>query len=122
MSLETFDGKKTNWQGLWWHPEYNGFSSAVINLSQLKKFKGTVRLYVRKNRYFNNGENGRPNYNFCIVDSKADRFVDIEVEEDRRKDDERLYTEDEVRAVMHGACRDGKLGYDAYDLLISDYI
>ena len=56
MALDTFDRKQTKWEGLWWHPEYGGFSSASINLSKLKQFKGNVRLYVRKNKFFNGGE------------------------------------------------------------------
>ena len=83
--LETIDGKATNWCGLWWHPEYNGFSSAPLNLAQLKKFKGTVRLYVRKNKFFNNGENGRPNYTFCLKDANADIFTDIGFADDLSK-------------------------------------
>ena len=80
--LEPIDGKQTIWDGLWWHPEYNGFSSRVISLADLKKFKGAVRLYVRKNRFYNNGENGRPNYLFCLKDANADVFRTLEVEED----------------------------------------
>lgn len=79
--LEPFDAKQTNWEGLWWHPEYCGFSSASINLSKLKQFKGNVRLYVRKNKYFNGGENGQPNYRFCIKDAKADVFHAMEIED-----------------------------------------
>ena len=63
--LETFDNKQTKWEGLWWHGEYNGFSSATIDLSALKQFKGKVRLYVRKNKFYENGKNRRPNYFFA---------------------------------------------------------
>ena len=42
--------------------------------------------------------------------------------EDDRTTSERLYTREEVRAVMHGACRDGLNGIDPYDCLIEDYI
>lgn len=80
--LQVFDGKTTNWEGLWWHPEYCGFSSATISLAELRKFKGNVRLYVRKNKYFNGGENGRPNYNFCLKDADAQVFHTLEVEDD----------------------------------------
>ena len=84
--LETIDGKTTNWCGLWWHPEYNGFSSESINLAQLKQFKGTVRLYVRKNKYFNGGQNGRPNYTFCLRDAQSETFKSIEVFGDPKYD------------------------------------
>ena len=83
--LEPIDGKRTNWEGLWWHPEYNGFSSAVLSLSDLRKFKGKVRLYVRKNKNFNKGENGRPNYNFCLKDANSETFRALEVEDDEER-------------------------------------
>ena len=81
-NLEVIDGKQTNWNGLWWHKEYNGFSSAAIDLSELRKFKGKVRLYVRKNKFFNNGENGKPNYNFCLKDAKSEIFTELKIWDD----------------------------------------
>ena len=125
--LVTIDGKATNWCGLWWHPEYNGFSSEAINLSELKKFKGHVRLYVRKNKFYNNGQNNRPNYNFCLKDASSNNpkeltINDIEEDEDDIEEKERLYTREEVEKVMREACIDGQNGYDPYDLLIEDYI
>lgn len=82
-NLEPIEGKTTSWEGLWWHPEYNGYSSAAISLADLKKFKGKVRLYVRKNKYYSGGENGRPNYHFCLRDANSETFQTLEVEEDR---------------------------------------
>lgn len=61
------DGKGTDWEGLWWHPEKSVFTSAAIDLSDLKKFKGKVRLYVKENKFYNDGENGLPRYNFRLV-------------------------------------------------------
>ena len=96
--LESFDNKQTKWEGLWWHPEYNGFSSTVIDLSAIRKFKGKVRLYVRKNKFYNGGENGRPNYCFTLKDANSDVFNLLEVEED----DDPL---EELREVMReGNC------------------
>jgi hypothetical protein len=119
--LEPIDGKITSWEGLWWHPEYNGFSSAVISLANLKKFKGKVRLYMRKNKYFNGGENGRPNYNFCLRDADADIFNTLTVEDDRY-DGERLYTEEEVRTIVNGVIAAMERGvYDPH-YNPSDYI
>lgn len=123
--LQTIDGKMTTWCGLWWHPECNAFHSPALNLSELRKFKGLVRLYVKKNRYYNNGENGRPNYCFCLRDANASVFQTLEVQDDedeQEEEEERLYTRDEVIAVMHGACRDGQNGYEPGDLLIEDYV
>ena len=123
--LETFDNKQTKWEGLWWHGEYNSFSSAAIDLSALKQFKGKVRLYVRKNKFYENGKNGRPNYFFCIKDSKADasRLLEIEDDEDEDEDEdeaERLYTAEEVYRVIHGMESEYGLSYG--NNLISDYL
>lgn len=124
--LEPFDAKMTKWLGLWWHPEINAFTSGVLNLADLRKFKGTVRLQVRKNKFFNNGENGRPNYCFSIRDSESDVFTNVEIEDDEQeeypmdKDGNRLYTEEEVWQVIHGMEREHGLSYG--DNLISDYI
>ena len=124
--LVPIDGKQTKWQGLWWHPEFNGFSSAVLSLADIRKFKGHVRLYVRKNKFFEGGKNGRPNYNFCIKDANAEVFQNWEVEDDytlQDNDDERLYTEEEVRTIINGVVHDVQYGYtDPYDLLPSDYV
>lgn len=125
--LESIEKKQTNWLGLWWHPEYNGFSSEAIDLAQLRKFKGKVRLYVRKNKFYNNGENGRPNYNFCLKDADAEVFqlfevVDSDDEDDVPRDREgnRLYTEDEVYQIIHGMESEYGLSYG--ENLIGDYL
>ena len=134
--LEPIDGKQTKWDGLWWHPEYNGFSSATISLSDLRKFKGNVRLYVRKNKWFNGGENGRPNYFFCMKDANSEVFHLLEVEDEKRTcyysdDDEcyydeegnRLYTGGEVRSIINGTVADVQYGItDPYDILPSDFV
>ena len=120
--MDTFDRKQTNWEGLWYQKNGQYFQSAVIDLSKLKDFKGTVRVFVRKNKFYNNGENSRPNYVFCIRDAKSDFEHEIEIEDIENDSDERLYTEEEVRRCIHGACEDGRHGYEPYDLLISDYI
>ena len=82
--MKTFDAKQSTWEGLWYHPETGGFTSSVINLAKLKEFKGNVRVYVHKNKYFNNGENGRPNYCFCIKDANSDTFNDVDIIDDER--------------------------------------
>lgn len=69
--LEPFDEKRTRLEGLWYNRQLHRYSSRVINLSELKDFKGNVRLMVMKNHFYNNGKNGRPNYLFSIIDSKA---------------------------------------------------
>lgn len=75
------EGKRTNWLGLWYQPEFHYFSSAVINLADIRKFKGNVRLKVRKNQFYKNGINGRPNYVFSLVDAHSDNPADMTVED-----------------------------------------
>ena len=69
-NLEPFEKMQTKWLGLWYHPESYGFTSAALNLADLRKFKGSVRLYVRKNRFYEKDSN-RPNYCFCFKDAEA---------------------------------------------------
>lgn len=122
--LEPFDGKQTKWQGLWWHPEINAFTSAVLDLADLRKFKGKIRIQIRKNRFFDNGKNGRPNYNFVIRDANSAAFIPMEIEEDDAcspiEESERLYTEDEVYRIIHGMEEEYGLSYG--NNLISDYV
>lgn len=136
--LEVIDGKQTPWTGLWWHPEYSGFSSASISLAELRKFKGNVRLYVRKNKFYNGGKNNEPNYCFCLKDAKAKVFHLLTVEEDpeEAKEDSpyyeggcyydergnRLYTYDEVQYAINRAAEDGRAGYGWGDNIVSDYL
>ena len=134
--LEVIDGKQTNWGGLWWHPENQHFSSQAISLAELRKFKGNVRLYVKKNKFFKGGENGRPNYVFILRDAKSDNPFELSVEDVVDENNapyvengtyytetgERLYTYDEVRTVMNGAVEDGRNGYGYGDVLVSDYV
>jgi len=125
--VEVFEGKESSWEGLWWHPEYNGFSSAVIDISELRKFKGKIRIWMRKNKYYNDGENGRPNYNFIIRDARADSSRLLKVMEAdsiyRDRDGNRLYTENEVRKIICGTVSDVEYGiHDPYDILASDFV
>lgn len=127
--LEPFARMQTKWEGLWYHPEYNGYSSACISLAELRKFKGNVRIYVRKNKFYNKGENGRPNYHFCIKDADADVFHRLEVEEDEKPeeytdcDGNRLFTREEVRRIINGTVDDVKYGItDPYDILPEDFV
>lgn len=136
--LTPIDGKSTSWEGLWWHPENCAFSSAAIDLSDLRKFKGKVRLYVKKNKFYNRGENGRPNYIFCLRDARSDTFSAMVVREGEdggrpaahidddghwhTDDGERLYTRSEVQHAVNCAAEDGAGGYGWGENLVSDYL
>ena len=112
----------------------------MISLAQLRKFKGNVRLYMRKNKYYENGKNNRPNYTWCLKDANSSTFIDVDVIDDPEA---RLYTEDELNdaitkavkeategmytyeqlcAVMEGARADGERGFGYGDVLVEDYI
>jgi len=127
--LEPFDHLRTKWQGLWYNPRNYTYTSTVLSLADLRKFKGNVRIIVRKNKFFEK-DTKRPNMIFMLVDAACEKYNPFEIqkvpngqsEEYRTIEGERLYTEEEVREVMHGACRDGRNGYNEYDLLIEDYV
>lgn len=131
--MDIFDKKQTDWAGLWYHPENGGFSSETISLAKLKKFKGAVRLYVRKNKFYEKGSN-RPNYTFCLKDADSETFKLLDVIEEKRtakenengdwwtSDGERLYTKSEVQYAIDQAVEDGVRGYRAGDCMVSDYL
>lgn len=80
--LEPFDNKRTKWSGLWYHPDKLCFTSATFSIAELRKFKGNIRLIVKKNRWYNNGENQRPNYVFIFTDSQSEKYLELEVVDD----------------------------------------
>lgn len=149
VKLEPFDRKCTRFQGLWYNQSDHCFRSATFNLAQLRKFKGNVLIKIIKNKYYNGGENGRPNYLFSIVDAKSDkpREFDIkEVEPDEEREEnlyeingqygvfvpisnvsdeskyERLYTRTEVQRAINGtACHVGGDGWYG-ECLVEDYL
>jgi hypothetical protein len=134
--LEVFENLQTGWNGLWYHPEVGGFSSGTINLSKLKKFKGTVKFYVRKNKLYKKDTN-RPNYVFCIKDSNSPTFSELTIEEDEDaiekscyydedkrcyydEDGKRLYTREEVQYAINESAFDARNG--CTDNLVEDYL
>lgn len=129
--LEPFENHRTNWMGLWYHADTHKYSSATLNLADLRKFKGNFKMLVCKNRNYVDGGN-RPNYVFCLCDSNYDTVnpkgfevqeiqIDCETEY-QTSDGERLYTRDEVMRCINGAIRDARNGYDVGDVIVEDYI
>lgn len=98
MSLEVFDRKQTDYQGLWYHPEYHGYSSACLSLAKLKQFKGNVRMFVVKNRYYKQGGN-QPNYLFRLMDSDSPIFKTMEICEAAKMDDKLYVTIGEACSI-----------------------
>ena len=135
----TFDQKQTQWLGMWYHPENHCYTSESISLSALREFKGTVRLIMRKNKFYEKGSN-KPDYVFKIVDANAEAIgseIELAIEDyDYGYLDDLIrqipsdstgkrewYSRDEVYEVMHGTCESTVYGCtDPYDHMISDFI
>ena len=118
MKCESFDKKTTNWIGLWWHPEYQMYTSPAINLSTLKSFKGIVRISLKKNPFYNKVKN-TPNYTMKITDSKSETGCELEIE-DEEEDMTEVFTRKQVREIINDAVYAAKQGYGAYDILPED--
>ena len=147
QKLEPFDRKFTKYQGLWYDSANHCFQSAVINLSQIKQFKGNIVVRVVKNKYFEGGKNGRPNYLFSLIDAKSESARSLEIDEidgESAKDNlyeingkcgvfvpleevnpgdcERLYTRAETQKAINGAaCAVGGDGYYG-EYLVEDFL
>lgn len=122
MKLEVIDGKATNWGGLWWQPDSMYFTSQTISLSELRKFKGCVRLVVKKNKFYNNGENGRPNYVFLFRDAKSDNPFKLEVKDEVSENTERLYTYDECETIMQKSWEYARDGFPYGHFSVDDFV
>ena len=134
--LKPFDQKRTKWQGLWYHPESYSYTSATLNLADIKSFKGNVRIIVKKNKFYEKDSN-KPNYVFMLVDSDSEKYSLWEVEDDEDNEDrpyreegnfytgegKRLYTEKEAQRAINMAVCDA-VGHDGYygEFLVSDYV
>lgn len=78
--LESFDGKiMTKWEGLW-KQDGSYYRSAVLNLATFKKFKGSCRVYLIKNKYYKKDTN-KPQFLFRICDSNGENIREIEVQD-----------------------------------------
>lgn len=87
-NLNPIDGQRTDWQGLWYHPENGCFTSCTFSLADLRKFKGRVKIIVKKNKYYNKGMNGRPNYVFMICDSQNKKYLPLTLIEEEDEDND----------------------------------
>lgn len=104
MKTESFRSKDkitTAWEGLWWHPESGYFSSKAFDLTGLKQFKGSVRIFVKKNKYFNKGKNGRPNYLFSITASDSGEVSNIKADNTGENLTDRRFTYNEVQEIIN---------------------
>lgn len=77
--LETFDRKTSAWQGMW----KNGkgyYASARLNLSDLRKYKGAIRIQMYDNKYYVPKGN-KPKFCFRITDANEVDARTLEIEE-----------------------------------------
>ncbi len=63
--LNSENSRQIGWGGLWWHPENQNFSSQIVSIDELKKFKNDVKIIIKRNKYYDKDKK-RPNYSFCI--------------------------------------------------------
>lgn len=125
--FEKIDGMESNYEGLLYHKDSHIYTSAIIDLEQLKKLKGKVQIVMFKNR-FHTKENGKPNYIFKIVDKKLEAKRELSFNKAtkdidgtyRDKYGQKLFTYDEVDFCVQGATRDAINGYT--DNIVEDYV
>lgn len=112
--LKVFDGLKTDWEGLWYHPESNVYSSKVFSLATLREFKGNVQIIVIKNKYYKKGTN-RPSFEFLIQDSSWSKSQEFELSED--SDDLYINLSDAIE-IARNMIYDAESGYSTDDLVV----
>ncbi len=130
--FEIIEGKQTKWEGLWWHPENQQFTSKPLSPESLSGFRGDIRLIVKKNKYYQSGKNGRPNYNFTIREVAPGKTQNAETKEEHdltwyqnrvrelEAEISTMYSKDQVQQVINRALEDGKQGFS--DRKVSDYL
>lgn len=121
--LELMENTTTRWEGLWYHPESYLFTSRVFSLETFRGFSGSVRLYVRKNRHYNGGENRRPNYHFWLRSTDTEDAEGLELLPYMRKARPKYhYESNAVRWSEYYTCGScDKFLYDPTDQDAEDY-
>ena len=119
----------TKWEGLWAQERSGVYAGPVIKKSDIPKY---TRIVLMRNKYWKSDKH--PRYVYCFADSEGyeERCVEVEMAEGRPhkedgvyydEDGDRLYTRDEVRAIINGTVSDVKYGItDPYDILPEDYV
>lgn len=119
-----FAGHETNWEGLWYHPEFHNYTSATLNLKALKDFKGTCRIRMFKNRRRSQGDT-QPTYLFTIsaTDLDPDEIDETEVREVERKEYTYSEVRDLLRKCINGCFDSWEYGIrDPYDVIPEDFL
>lgn len=108
----------TKWLGLWAQERKGFYAGQVIKKTDIPKY---TRIVLRYNKFYEKDSN-RPKFVYCFADSEGYESKCIPIELEEKTEGERLYTYDEVYAVMRGACMDGHRGYYPGDLRVEDYV
>lgn len=119
MALDMFDSKKTNWEGLWYQPDMHIYTSRCFTLADLRKFKGNIKILVRKNKFFEK-DSRRPNYQFCICDSRAEKVQSFQVMKaiSEAFENEAYIRLDDAVEVARRLLQDMQYGYSYDDLSV----
>lgn len=110
--LKVFDGLKSEWGGLWYHPESRIYTSQVFSLANLRQFKGSIQILLAKNKFYKKGTN-RPEFQFCITNSDYTKAQDIELVEDEPY----IKLSDAVE-IARNILSDYEYGYSMDDLVV----
>lgn len=125
----------TKWQGLWMQERQGFYAGQVIKKADIPKY---TRIVLRYNKFYKKDGN-RPRFVYCFADSEGyeSKCIPIEVEAGGKSniaykhddgnyytvDGERLYTEENARAIINGTFNDVQNGIsDPYDILPEDYV
>lgn len=81
VTLQKFEGMQNEWMGIWRNEGYNGYVSQTFSLDVFKQFKGNVKFYLRKNRYYTK-DSSRPYFVLCVKECKSPVFNELRVKTD----------------------------------------
>ena len=114
--MESFNQKRTNWEGLWYDETSHSYKSTIINLEKLKEFKGGIRIIARKNKYYEKGSN-KPNMIFMIADANTvGKETDVkDIAQEMTKG--YIKVETTIEIALQGI-RDANYGYSYDDLCV----
>ena len=105
-----FTGKRTEWLGIWYNPQSHVYLSEVINLAQLRDYKGSIRMVMRHNRFYEKHSN-RPNFQIMLCDSKSlDEPHEVAVEEILEKS--KTYDDGTLYVPIEDAARIARVAVD----------
>lgn len=109
---EPFTDHRSQRFGLWWHPEIMCYTSSGIDISELRQFKGRVRIIAQKNRAKTKGDN-RPSLVFRIY--SADYAA---AERTRFQSPRPFIRVDDAVEIARRCLNDMQLGYSYDDLSV----